>query len=295
VKPPPFEYRAPRTVEETLEALADAPDETTLLAGGQSLVPLLNMRLASPRVVVDLNRVEGLDAVESTDERLQLGAMVRQRTLEVEENLRGRLPLLAEAVGHIAHVPIRTRGTLGGSLAHGDPSAELPVVIAALDGRMILQSADRGSRSVTASEFFLAPLMTAIEPGEMLVGVEVTPPPSGTGWAFLEVARVHGAFALAGVAVLLHVGSDGRIDLARVALSGVDAVPYVPAWLDEAVIGEPSSESIYSHVGDRIRGELQRSVDERSERRYGRTVAGVLTVRALMTAARRAGAAVEEG
>jgi carbon-monoxide dehydrogenase medium subunit len=287
MKPPPFEFAAPRSVDEALELLGRAPEETSVLAGGQSLMPVLNMRMAQPAMLVDLNRVDGLGELETTAEgRFRFGSMMRQRRLETEPAVRERLPLMTEAARHIAHVPIRIRGTVGGSLAHADPAAELPATVTALDGRMLVRGAD-GERAIAASDFFLGPLTTAIEPGELLVGVEVEPPPQGTGWAFLEVARTHGAFALAAAAALLHLDASGSIDHARLALAGVGAVPYVPAWLEETALGEAPGEALFRRIGERVRGEVAPFDDIHASIDYRKRVAGVLSARALATAAAR--------
>jgi aerobic carbon-monoxide dehydrogenase medium subunit len=287
LKPAPFDYAAPRSVGEVIEVLAEATDDSALLAGGQSLMPLLNMRMAQPRVIVDLNRVDGLDAIERTpDGRVRLGCMVRQRRLETDPAVRHRLPLLREAARHIAHVPIRMRGTVGGSLAHADPAAELPATVCVLDGRLLVRGSG-GERTVPAGEFFLGPLTSAIGPGELLVAVELEPPPQGTGWAFREVARTHGAFALAGAAALLHIGEDGGIDLARLALLGVGSVPYVPEWLDEMASGEAPDESLFRRIGERVVDGVGPADDVHATADYRRRVAGVLTVRALAEAAER--------
>jgi CO/xanthine dehydrogenase FAD-binding subunit len=288
VKPPPFDYSAPTSINEVLELLQEDPDETSLLAGGQSLVPILNMRMAQPKTVVDLNRVQGLDAIEPTSGgRVRLGSMVRQRRLETEPLIRERLPLLTEAVGHVAHAAIRTRGTVGGSLAHADPAAELPATVSALDGVMLVRGSG-GERAVAASDFFVAPLTTAIEPGEVLVGVEVEPPPPGTGFAFIEVARTHGAFALAAVAALLQLNGSGRIDHARVALAGVGGVPHVPEWLDEIALGERAEPALFDRIGERVGDEIEPFDDVHASARYRKRVARALTARALAAASARA-------
>ena len=289
MKPPPFDYSAPDSVAEALELLQRAPEETSALAGGQSLVPVLNMRLAQPLALVDLNRVAGLDAIEATPEgRVRFGSMVRQRRLESEPLVRDRLPLLTEAAVHIAHLAIRTRGTVGGSLAHADPSAELPAAVSALDGRMLVRGPD-GERTVPAADFFLGPLTTAIEPGELLVAVELEPPPPGSGSAFVEVARTHGAFALAAAAAVLHLDESGGIDHARVALAGLGGVPHVPAWLDEVAGGEAPDEALFRRVGERVRDEVEPFDDVHASAQYRKRIAAVLTARALATAAARAG------
>jgi aerobic carbon-monoxide dehydrogenase medium subunit len=289
MKPSRFDYAVPRSVSEVLDLLARDPDETSLLAGGQSLVPMLNMRMARPRLLVDLNRVEGLDGLEeAADGRIRIGAMTRQRRLETEPLVRERLPLLTEAARHIAHVAIRTRGTVGGSLAHADPSAELPATISVLEGVLVVRGAG-GERSIPASEFFVGPLTSAIEPGELLVGVELEPPPDGAGWAFLEVARTHGAFALAAVAAVMHLDADGRIALARIALNGVGRAPYVPAWLEEIAVGEAPDEALFGRIGERVRDEVEPFDDVHAPADYRKRVAGALSTRALHAAVARAG------
>lgn len=289
MKPPVFEYAIPRTVEEAVDAAGERPEETTLLAGGQSLVPLLNMRMSQPRLLVDLNGVQELVGIEETPEgRVRIGAMVRQRRLETDPLVRERLPLMTEAARHIAHVPIRTRGTVGGSLAHADPAAELPSTVTALEASVLVRGAG-GVRAVPASELFLGPLMSAVEPGEVLIGIEVEPPPPKTGWAFLEVARTHGAFALAGAAALVHTGADGRIDLIRLCLCGVGGTPHVPPWLDEVARDEQPTDALFAEIGDRLREEVEPFDDIHATAAYRKRVAGVLAARALRTAAQRSG------
>ena len=287
MKPPPFEYARPESIDEALGLLAEDPDATSVLAGGQSLVPVLNMRMAMPAVMVDLNRVAGLDAIEATpDGRLRFGAMVRQRRLETEAVVRELVPLMTEAAGHIAHLAIRTRGTVGGSLAHADPAAELPATVSALDGTLLVRSRD-GERRIPAREFFLAPLTTAIEPGELLVGVEVTPPPEGSSCAFVEVARTHGAFALAAAAATIRIGGAGQIDHIALALAGVGAVPYVADWAAEVAAGEAPSEVLFRRVGARVSDEVEPFDDIHATASYRKRVAGVLAARALALAAGR--------
>jgi carbon-monoxide dehydrogenase medium subunit len=286
VKPPRFAYAAPSTVDEALDALGEDPEGTTVLAGGQSLVPMLNMRVAAPRVVVDLNGVAGLDDVGVDDGHVRLGAMVRQRMLETDDRITGHLPLVAEAAAHIAHVAIRTRGTVGGSLMHADPASELPAAMSALGATLRLRSRG-GERAVPAAGFFLGPLMTAVEPGEILVGVDVPAPPAGSGSAFLEIARTHGAFALAGVAAVLHLDGDGGIDHAALALCGVGGAPYVATWLDEMTAGERPDEALFEHVARRVGDEVSPVDDGHATAEYRKRVAVVLTRRALRLAAER--------
>jgi carbon-monoxide dehydrogenase medium subunit len=286
VKPPRFAYAAPTTVDEVLDLLRMEPDGTIVLAGGQSLMPILNMRMAAPSVVVDLNGVAQLAEIGADGDRVRIGAMVRQRTIETDARIARRLPLLPEAARHIAHVPIRTRGTVGGSLAHADPSAELPAAISALDGRLHLRGSDR-DRVVPAREFFLGPLTTAVEPGELLVAIDVEVPPAGSGWAFLEVARTHGAFALAGVAAVVRVGSGGAIDHAALAMCGVGSAPYAATWLADLTTGERPDDALFDQVAQRVNDEISPYDDGHATADYRRRVAVVLTQRALQAAAAR--------
>lgn len=287
MKPAPFAYRRPESLDEAVALVAESPDETSLLAGGQSLVPLMNLRLARPAVLVDLNRVEGLDGIEWGDGVLRLGAMVRLRRLETDELISARLPLLREATRLIAHVAIRTRGTIGGSLAHADPAAELPCVFAALGGRVLVRSV-RGERAIPLGEFFLGPLTTARAADELVVAVELELPPTGTGWCFEEVARVHGAFALVAATALVGLGDANRLTFARLALGGVGGSPYLASWLEEAGRGREAGTELFEDIAERVRDEVEPFGDGHAGPDYRRRVARTLTVRALATAAARA-------
>jgi CO/xanthine dehydrogenase FAD-binding subunit len=216
VKPPPFEYRAPASVEEALPLLGF---DSVVLAGGQSLVPLLNLRLARPEVVIDINAIAELDYIRADDGPLRIGAMARQVTLERSELVRRRWPLLNKAVRLVGHTQIRSRGTVGGSVAHADPAAELPVALTALGARFHLRSPG-GARVIGASELFLGPLHTAREADELLVEIEVPEPPEGAGSGFAEYARTHGDFATAGAAAVM--APSGPVGI---ALLGAGPVP----------------------------------------------------------------------
>ena len=216
MKPAPFDYRAPASVEEALPLLGL---DSALLAGGQSLVPLLNLRLARPELVVDINGIAELDYIRAGDGTLRIGAMTRQVALERSEVVRRRWPLLHKAVRLVGHPQIRSRGTVGGSVAHADPAAELPVAFTALGARFHLRSL-RGDRVMGASELFLGPLHTAREADELLAEIEVPEPPEGTGSGFAEYARTHGDFATAGAAAVMAPGGD-----AGIVLLGAGPVP----------------------------------------------------------------------
>ena len=225
---PPFAYARARDVDEALALLAEAGDEAKLLAGGQSLLPVLAFRLFRPTHVVDVDSLEGLAAVEERDGELELGALVRHARLE-QTDLQGGHRLLTLAAGHIGHLPIRTRGTLGGSLAHADPAAELCVAALALDARIVARSS-RGEREIEMRNFLLGPFTTALDPDEMIVAVRVPPSTELRHAAFREFAIRSGDFALASVGVLVG-GDDGAVSGARIVVGAVEPVPRI---LDEA-------------------------------------------------------------
>jgi carbon-monoxide dehydrogenase medium subunit len=227
MKPAPFEYIAPTSMEEALETLARHGEAAKVLAGGQSLVPMLNMRLARPSVLVSLRRIAALDRVAIEDGCTRIGSMTRQRMAEHDPGVRNACPILADALTLVGHPAIRNQGTVGGSVAHADPAAELPAVLVALDGTVTLVST-RGRRTVPASAFFRGLLATAAEPDELIAEVafpHVGRPPLVSGCAVEEVSRRHGDFALAGAVVALAADGDGRIADARLALFGVEARP----------------------------------------------------------------------
>lgn len=234
MKPPPFRYAAPTSIAEALELLVShADDDARVLAGGQSLVPLMNFRLASPSYLVDLRRVEELTRIRTEDGMLVVGAMVRMADAEQAPEVALAAPLLAEALGHVGHPPIRNSATVGGSIAHADPAAELPAVALALDAEMVVTGAD-GTRTVAAQDFFHGPFTTAVAPGEILT--EVRLPRRGGGHAFVEFARTHGNFGLVGVAAVVELDGD-TVARAAIALSGVAPTPVRATPAEEALAG----------------------------------------------------------
>jgi carbon-monoxide dehydrogenase medium subunit len=294
MKPPGFDYLAPASLGEALGALDSLGDQAKVLAGGQSLVPLLNFRLVRPAHVVDLNEIPGLDAIRMDGDQLVIGAMARQRAVETSPLVAERCPLLAEAMPEIGHVQIRNRGTVGGSLVHADPAAELPAVVAALGGEMVLQSA-RGRRTLRAEQFFLRYLTTAVEPSELLVEVRVPATPPLTGSAFLEVSRRHGDFALVGVAATVALDAGGVCSACALALTGVGPTPVIAREATAALLGERPGEAALQEVGRRVSAAVQPDSDLHASSDYRRHVAGVLARRALARAAERAGAARNGG
>jgi len=288
MKPPRFDYVLPRGLEEALSVLAQHGEQAKVLAGGQSLVPLLNFRLVRPAYLVDLNDVAGLDGIRVADGWLCIGAMTRQRAVETSALVRERCPLLAEAMPQIGHTQIRNRGTIGGSLAHGDPAAELPAVVAALGGELVLQSA-RGRRVLTPEQFFVGYLTTAVAPDELLVEVRLPVTPPRTGSAFLEVSRRHGDFALVGVAVTLTVDEAGVCTDGAIALTGVGPTPVVAREAARALVGVRPVPAAFEEAGHHVAAGVTPDGDLHASSEYRQHLAGVLTRRALARATERTG------
>src|SRR5689334_3602058 len=232
MKPAPFEYYAPAGRAEALALLAEHGGEAKILAGGQSLVPTMNFRLAQPAILVDLNGVADLFGIRAgADGGVVIGAMTRQRTVERSALIAECAPLVAETMPHIAHPQIRNRGTFGGSLAHADPAAELPALAVALDAQMRAQS-QSGERLIPAAEFFLGIFTTALEPEEILAEILIPPLPARTGTAFEEMARRHGDYALAGAAAVVTLGDDGTVSGGKLVFFSIADGPLeVPAAL----------------------------------------------------------------
>ena len=286
MKPPSFDYLAPASVEEALALLGDLGEGAKALAGGQSLVPMLNFRLVRPRHLVDLNDLTELAGIREDDGRLVIGAMTRQRAVERSALVRARCPLLAEAMPQIGHVQIRNQGTIGGSLAHADPAAELPAVVAALDGELVLRSA-RGQRVLKAEEFFVTYFTTAAAPAELLVEVRLPAMPPRTGSAFVEVSRRHGDFALVGVAATVTVDEAGVCTGSALALTGVGRTPVVAREAARALVGVKPTAAAIDDVGRRVADAVRPDGDLHASSEYRRHLAGVLTRRALARAAER--------
>jgi len=256
-------------------------------------VPLLNFRLVRPAYLVDLNEIPGLAYVRPDDGRLAIGAMTRQRAVEVSDVVAERCPLLADAMPQIGHFQIRNRGTVGGSLAHADPAAELPAVVAALDGELVVRSR-RGQRTLTPQQFFVAYLTTSVEPAELLVEVRLPAAPPRTGGAFVEVSRRHGDFALVGVAASVTLDEAGVCTGCALALTGVGPTPVVAREAARALIGAKPTPEALEDVGRRAAGPLRPDGDLHASSEYRKHVAGVLARRALARAAARATGAEEQ-
>jgi carbon-monoxide dehydrogenase medium subunit len=289
VKPAPFDYRRPETLDEALAIFAELGSDAKALAGGQSLVPAMNFRLARPEVLVDLNRLDPLAYIHETpDGGLRIGAMTRQRSAERSTVVASRASLLSEAMPWVAHPQIRNRGTVGGSLAHADPAAELPAVMVALDARVVLRSRT-ATRSVPAQDFFTGILSTVLGPDELLTEIQIPARPARTGEAFMELARRHGDFALVGVAVAMVLDEGGDCNSARIVLLSVGDGPVLATRAMSALVGSvPTAPRIEEAARVAAETEIDPPGDIHASPAYRRQLAKVLVRRALTTAAERA-------
>ncbi len=293
MRPAPFQYFAPRDLGEAVDLLARHGDDAKALAGGQSLVPMMNMRLARPAVIVDLNRVAGMDRIELDGSgALRIGALARQHALETDGLVRSRAPLLSDAAPFIGHLQTRARGTVGGSVAHADPAAELPACMVALGTRLHVQSA-RGRRTIAAADFFQGLLATALEPDELLVEVEV-PAAARAGHGFAEVARRHGDFALVGACAHLELDDVGRCRNPRLVFFGMTDTPHA-ALAVGAVNGESADRVRLEAVGRAAADEMEPRADMHATAAYRRDVARALGAEVLAAAGTRALAALRTG
>jgi len=285
VKPAPFEYHAPSTVEEALALLTRYDGDAKLLAGGQSLVPLLNFRLSRPAALVDLNRIPALAGIREADGHLAFGAMTRQRAIEFSPVVARRLPLLTEATRWVGHLPIRSRGTIGGSLAHADPSAEYPAVLTALEGEVTVRG-PRGERVVRAADLFETYLTTTLAADEILVEVRLPVMPEGAGYAFEEFSRRHGDFAIIGIAAMV-VRQGERCTMARLATAGAGPVPVRLRAAEEVLERDGLGAAAIAAAGRRAAESVQPDSDLHASADYRRHLTGVLTERALTRAVAR--------
>ena len=287
MKPPSFAYAAPGTLEEAVSLKAEHGYDALVLAGGQSLVPLLSLRLASPSFVVDLNGVEELAYLREDEGRIHVGAMTRQGTVERSTGLLERLPILADALPLIGHRAIRNRGTVGGSIAHADPAAEWPALSLALDATMDV-AGPNGTRTVSAGDFFLGPFTSVLEPDEILREVRFPMPEHGTGSAFVEYARRYGDFALAGAAAVVGIDRGGMVSTAALSLLGVGGRPIRATEAERELEGHPLSDERIGAAVSICRETAEPHTDIHGSSSYRRHLVGVLVGRALRLAGARA-------
>ncbi|MCH7737914.1 MAG: xanthine dehydrogenase family protein subunit M [Chloroflexi bacterium] len=287
MKPAKFEYFAPTSLAEALELLEEHGDDAKVLAGGQSLMPMLNMRLARPKVVVDINRIPNLDYISPTpDGGLAIGALTRQRSVERSTVVEERIPVLAAVMPSIAHFQIRNRGTMGGSISHADPAAELPAVCFALDGEFVLSSAS-DQRVLKAENFFISPLTTAIGPGELLTEIRLPARSGEWRWGFEEVCRRQGDFAMVGAVSLLQIDDDGVCRSACITMFGVGGTPLRIRRAEEALLGDRINDSVLEDVSKIVSEELDPDSDIHASAAYRKEVGGVIARRTLEAAVSR--------
>lgn len=285
MKPPPFSYHDPRTVAEAVGLLATL-DNAKVLAGGQSLMPMLAMRFVLPDHVVDINRIDGLSYIREAGDALEIGAMTRQRDIEFSDVVAARCPLLREAILNVGHRQTRNRGTIGGSLCHLDPSAELVTVAAALDATVTIAGRD-GERTVAFADFPQGYMTPAVGPDELLTRVRFPLWRPGHGHAFIEFARRHGDFAIVSAAALIDEDASGRIARASVTVGGVGAAPVRIADVERALVGQIASPELFRAACEACRA-IEAMEDVHATAAYRRHLAAVLARRALETAHARA-------
>ena len=282
MKPAKFEYHAPASVDEALAMLGRYDGEARVLAGGQSLVPMMNFRLATPRAIIDLNRIDGLSYIEDDGEVVRIGSMTRQRRLEFDPRVAAKLPLLREALRWVGHLPTRSRGTIGGSIAHADPSAEIPMVLQTLEGEVVARG-PQGERRIPAQQLFQATLTTSLAPLEIITEVRLPAMPAQAVCAVEEFARRKGDFAIAAVAVMLMRDGD-RCIKARLATAGVSPASIrlrdAEAVLEQKGLGEDA----IAEAADKAKAEVDPVSDLNGSAEYRRHLTGVLMSRAVLKA-----------
>lgn len=289
MKPLAFDYFDPITLEEAIAILSKCGDEAKVLAGGQSLVPMMNFRLVHPTALIDLNRLASLDYIVERQGTLAIGALTRQHSVETSAFVRARSPLLAQALPFVAHLSLRRRGTIGGSVAHADPAAEIPTVLLALGATVIAQGPN-GTRAIPAGQFFVSYFSTALKPGEVLTELQIPAVPHRTGSAFLEVSRRKGDLALVSVAAEITLSPQGICERAALALGGVGPTPF--AAMEEAglMVGQAPNGRIFQEIGQRVAARITPDNDLHGTAQYRKELATVLVNRALQAAMVRASA-----
>ncbi len=285
VKPSRFEYFAPESLAEAV-ALRDAHPGAAVLAGGQSLLPIMNFRLGRPEQVIDLRKASELAFVRVQNDVVEVGAMTRQRDLERDEGAARANPLIAESLRLVAHAVIRNRGTVGGSIAHADPAAELPALLSCLDGSVEVAGV-RGRRRISAGELFVFHLTTSLEPNEVITSVSFPALEPSWGWSFLEVTRRHGDFALAGVCAALKLDGDRCVGQVRLAACGIGTTPVRLSTAEEALLSRPLTEKALREAGRAAAGYVTAGDETQASTAYRRQLVEALVRRSLLRAAAR--------
>jgi carbon-monoxide dehydrogenase medium subunit len=283
MKIPPLKYLRPDNLDGAIGALHEYGDDAKVLAGGQSLIPLMSFRLANPSVLIDVTHVSGLSGVSRENGHVVVGAATRMRAVEQNQEVITAVPVIPPALAHVGHAAIRNRGTAGGSIAHADPAAELPTVLTALGGSVVAQGPG-GSREIPADEFFLGALTTALAEDEVLTQVRFPALPAGTGVGVEELARRHGDFAIALAAVAIHIDSAGRIDRAHIGVGGLDQVPRRLSNVEALLVGQEASDEVVASAASQTADAVRPSDDVHASATYRRQVAGVVVARAVKKA-----------
>jgi CO/xanthine dehydrogenase FAD-binding subunit len=287
MKPAAFDYVVAESIDAAVAALAAADGEAKILAGGQSLVPMLNFRLLRPAILVDINRIPDLAFIEARAEDIAIGALTRHYRLETSPVIAAHLPVVAEAMRHVAHLAIRNRGTIGGSLSHADPAAELPMLALLLDATLQVASS-AGLRTIAAQDFFLGPLTVDLAGDEMVTRITIPKLPPATGWGFVEVARRSGDFALAAAAATITL-RDGTIAEARIAMTGIDETAKRASEAEALLNGQTLTPDLIDAAIAAVRAGVNPPTDLHASSDYRRHLIGALVVRSLADAWRRAG------
>ncbi|MGB7010480.1 MAG: xanthine dehydrogenase family protein subunit M [Pseudolabrys sp.] len=286
MKPAAFDYVTADSIDMAVASLAEGGGDAKIIAGGQSLVPMLNFRLLRPSVLIDINRIGDLAFIEEAGKNIRVGALTRHYQLETSPVIARHLPVLASAMTHVAHLAIRNRGTIGGSLSHADPAAELPMMALLLDAELHIASAS-GKRTIAARDFFVGALTVDLARDDIVTEIVLPKLPPKTGWGFEEVARRSGDFALAAAAATLTL-SAGVISQARIALTGVGATPVRAAEAEALLVGQALEPGLIDRIIDAVRAAIEPDTDLHASSDYRRHLGGVLAGRAVSAAWRRA-------
>lgn len=287
MKPARFDYLRAESVDHAAELLASYGDDAKIVAGGQSLMPMINFRLVRPKVVIDINRIPGLETIEEREDRLHIGALVRHRVTATHPAVRKRLPMLQEAMRHVAHMTVRNRGTFCGSVCHADPAAEMPMIAQMFEGVVEIVSSS-ARRTLPIADFLVDSLVNALSPDEMVTAISIRTPDPLSGWAFEEFSRRHGDFALAAFAVTLRVDADGAIRDARIGMAGVANTALRAGGLEALIEGRELSDGLLRDAAQWLHEHLDPSTDLHASADYRRMLAATLATRALPAAYARA-------
>ncbi len=288
MKPAVFSYLRPNTLQEALNYLGEYGEDSKILSGGQSLIPTMNMRLSTPAYLIDITKIVNLSYIRVDGDFLAVGALTKHKEIEHSDLIKEVCPLLSEAIKWVGHTQIRNRGTVGGSIAHGDPSAELPCVLTALRGEIVIVNVDGSEEVLVPEEFFLTYMLTSLQPGQLVKEVRFPIIPKRSGSAFVEVARRHGDFGLAEAAAVVDVDDDGQFTAVKIAVGGVNATPTALEQVEEYLLGKKLTDEVLKQVSELTENSVEPESDIHGTAEYRRELAGTLTVRALKIAVERA-------